>query len=72
MGENWPKKTTVQMWPKKFQKCLWSNLAICFKEKEILLENIPLLISVFAFGEISHQRATLIGGTVANHISELI
>jgi hypothetical protein len=55
-----------------FWKCLWSNLAICFKEKQILLENIPLLILVSAFGEISHQRTTLIGSTVANHISELI
>jgi hypothetical protein len=48
------------MWQNKFQKCLWSNLAIWFKEKEILLESIPLLILVFAFGEISHQRTTLI------------
>jgi hypothetical protein len=57
---------------KKFQKCLWSNLAICSKEKEILLVNIPLLILVFAFGEISRQRTTVIGSTGANHISELI
>jgi hypothetical protein len=66
------KKLECKCGQKNFKNVQWSNLAICFKEKEILLENIPLLISVFAFGEISHQRTTLIGSTVANHISELI